>query len=289
MIHKLAVIGVGLIGGSLARALRQGGYVEEIVGFGRSLGNLQKAVDMQVIDRAEVSVANTVRDADMIVVAVPVGSMKTIFSELAGTMADDAVVTDVGSVKRSVVEAARSSTLGQQFSAFVPGHPIAGTEHSGVAASMANLFQEHRVILTPERETRPAAVARVHAMWRATGAAVMTMSTDQHDEILAACSHLPHVLAYALVDQLVRRDDHRTTFDLAAGGFRDFTRIASSDPRMWHDICLANRDAILKLLRDYQRNLEAVMHAIDQQDGKWLMEMFDRAKRARDTYIKHES
>lgn len=285
MINKLAIIGVGLIGGSLARALRQGQRVRDVVGFGRSLGNLQKAVDLQVIDHAEVSVAETVRDADMIVVAVPVGSMGQIFAELAPAMSDDAVVTDVGSVKRAVVEAARKA-LGPRFPAFVPGHPIAGTEHSGVAASMADLFQGHRIILTPDSGTDAAAVARVRTMWQAAGGEVITMPIAEHDEVLAACSHLPHMLAYALVDMLVRRDDHCTTFDLAAGGFRDFTRIASSDPVMWHDICLANRDAIVEVLRDYRENLDALIAAIAKDDTKWLMDTFSRAKRARDALLR---
>ncbi|MDH3673062.1 MAG: prephenate dehydrogenase/arogenate dehydrogenase family protein, partial [Gammaproteobacteria bacterium] len=255
MIQKLAVIGVGLIGGSLARALREAGHVGEVVGFGRSLGNLQTATDLGVIDRAEVSVGETVRDADMIVVAVPLGSMADIFSQLATSMMDGAVVTDVGSVKRSVVTMARTA-LGARCSAFVPGHPIAGTEHSGVSASKADLFRHHRIILTPQDDTDVAAVARVGAMWQAVGGDVISMTVAEHDEVLAVCSHLPHVLAYALVDLLVRRDDHKTTFDLAAGGFRDFTRIASSDPTMWHDICLANRDALVKVLKDYQQNLD---------------------------------
>ena len=284
MIKKLAVIGVGLIGGSLARALREGGHVGEVVGFGRSLGNLQTATDLGVIDRAEVSVAETVRDADMIVVAVPVGRMESIFSQLATSMMDGAVVTDVGSVKRAVVTMARTA-LGARYPAFVPGHPIAGTEHSGVSASKADLFEHHRIILTPEDDTDVAAAARVRAMWQAAGGDVVSMSVAEHDEVLAVCSHLPHALAYALVDLLVRRDDHKTTFDLAAGGFRDFTRIASSDPTMWRDICLGNRDALVKVLRDYQQNLDDLLSAIDRRDGQWLTDTFTRAKRARDTYI----
>jgi prephenate dehydrogenase len=284
MIKKLAVIGVGLIGGSLARALREGGHVGEVVGFGRSLGNLQTATDLGVIDRAEVSVAETVRDADMIVMAVPVGSMKSIFLQLATSMMDGAVVTDVGSVKRSVVAMART-TLGARCAAFVPGHPIAGTEHTGVSASKGDLFEHHCIILTPEDDTDIAAVARVRAMWQAAGGNVVSMSAAEHDDVLAVCSHLPHVLAYALVDLLVRRDDHKTTFGLAAGGFRDFTRIASSDPTMWHDICLANRDALVKVLQDYQQNLDDLISAIDRRDGEWLMDTFTRAKRARDTHI----
>lgn len=285
MIKKLAVIGVGLIGGSLARVLREGRHVGEVVGFGRSLGNLETATDLGVIDRAEVSVAETVRDADMIVVAVPVGCMESIFSQLATSMMDGAVITDVGSVKRGVAAMARTA-LGGRCSAFVPGHPIAGTEHSGVSASKADLFEHHRIILTPEDDTDVAAVARVRAMWQAAGGDVVSMSVAEHDDILAVCSHLPHVLAYALVDLLIRRDDHKTTFDLAAGGFRDFTRVASSDPTMWHDICLGNRDALIKVLKDYQQNLDDLLSAIDRRDGQWLMDTFTRAKRARDTYIK---
>lgn len=287
LIDRLAIIGVGLIGGSLARALRRGGHVREVVGFGRSLGNLQKAVDLKVIDRAAVSAADAAQGADMIVVAVPVGSMKDVFAQIAPGLVDGAVVTDVGSVKGTVVDAAREA-FGSRFGAFVPGHPIAGTEHSGVAASTAELFEKHRVILTPKSETDVAAVARVRTMWEATGAKVTLLPVEQHDAVLAACSHLPHMLAYALVDMLVRRDDHRLTFDLAAGGFRDFTRIASSDPVMWRDICLANSGAISELLRDFRDNLDALTDAIARRDGEWLMQTFERAKHARDTYIKRE-
>lgn len=287
MINKLAIIGVGLIGGSLARALRQSGHVGDVVGFGRSLGNLQTAVDLGVIDRAEVSLAATVRGADMVVVAVPVATIRPILSELAPLMADGAVVTDVGSVKGVVVQAAREA-LGARYAVFVPGHPIAGTEHSGVAASQAELFQGHHVILTPDNDTDPAALARVHAMWQATGADVLIMPVVQHDEILAACSHLPHMLAYALVDMLVRRDDHKKTFDLAAGGFHDFTRIASSDPVMWRDICVGNSDALVRVLQEYRDNLDVLISAIARGDADWLEETFNRAKRARDEYIKRD-
>ncbi|GMQ90103.1 MAG: hypothetical protein BMS9Abin10_0451 [Gammaproteobacteria bacterium] len=285
MIQRLAVIGVGLIGGSLARALREGGHVADVVGFGRSLGNLQTAVDLGVVDRAEVSVAATVRGADMIVVAVPVSSIKLILSELAPLLEDGAVVTDVGSVKGVVVQAAREA-LGTRFASFVPGHPIAGAEHSGVGASRADLFQAHHVILTPDDDTDPVALARVQAMWQATGADVMTMPIVQHDEVLAACSHLPHMLAYTLVDMLVRRNDHRATFDLVAGGFRDFTRIASSDPVMWRDICVGNSEALVRVLREYRDNLDVLISAINKGDAKRLEQTFARAKRARDKYIK---
>jgi prephenate dehydrogenase len=183
-----------------------------------------------------------------------------------------------------VVQAAREA-LGARFAAFVPGHPIAGAEHSGVGASRADLFQAHHVILTPDNDTDPAAVMRVRAMWQATGADVMTLPIVQHDEILAACSHLPHVLAYNLVDMLVRRNDHRATFNLAAGGFRDYTRIASSDPDMWRDICVGNREELIRVLREYRDNLDVLISAIAKGDAEWLEQTFARAKRARDKYV----
>jgi prephenate dehydrogenase len=285
LIERLAIIGVGLIGGSLARALRRGKHVGEIVGFGRSLSNLRQAVELGVIDRAAVSAADAAQKADMVVLAVPVGAMEPVLGEIATALAAHTIVTDVGSVKQPVAAAARRM-LGPRFPDFVPAHPIAGGEQSGVAASRADLFESHRIILTPADETHATAVARVREMWLAAGGQVMLLTMEEHDRILAACSHLPHVLAYVLVDMLVRRDDHQATFDLAAGGFRDFTRIASSDPAMWRDICLANRDAIVQLLRDYRDNLDALVDAIARQDGEFVRETFERAKRARDTYIK---
>ncbi len=284
MINRLAIIGVGLIGGSLARALRKAQYVDEIVGFGRSVESLQQAVELGVIDRAAASISEAVEQADMIVVAVPVGRMPEVFAQLADRVPRSAVLTDVGSVKEAVITAARAR-LRDDFPVFVPGHPIAGTEHSGVGASTGDLFQDHRVILTPVVETDPVAVARVEAMWEAAGAIVVSMTAAEHDKVLADCSHLPHLLAYCLVDMLVRQDDHRTVFEFAAGGFRDFTRIASSDPVMWRDVCLANRDAVLNALRQYRDELGEMLAAIENGDGQWLLETFRRAKHARDSHI----
>jgi prephenate dehydrogenase len=286
MINKLTIVGIGLIGGSLARALRRAGYVNEIVGFGRNLNNLKLAVDLGVVDHAEVNLAAATKDADMIVIAVPVGAMTEIFSQLAGRITRETIVTDVGSVKTSVVTMAREALGAAEFARFVPGHPIAGTEESGVAASREDLFQSHQIILSPEPETDPGAVETVRAMWEAAGATVRMIDAPQHDIILAASSHLPHVLAYALVDMLVRRDDHREIFDLAAGGFRDFTRIASSDPTMWRDICVANREPLLKLLQNFSDDLGEVMAAIEAGNGEWLMNTFERARHARETYVK---
>ena len=281
MINKLCIIGIGLIGGSLARALRDVGRVREVTGYGRSVGNLRQAVELGVIDRVEVTLVDAVRYADMIVLAVPVGGMAEILDQLGPVLSAQAVVTDVGSVKGSVVTAARRA-LGARFAQFVPGHPLAGSEQSGVAASTPDLFQGARVILTPEVETDAAALARVQEMWQTVGAQVVTLSAADHDRILAASSHLPHMLAYCLVDMVVRHDDHRAILECAANGFRDTTRIAGSDPVMWRDICLANREALIAVLRQYRADLGALAAAIEKGDGPWLLDTFARAKHARD-------
>jgi prephenate dehydrogenase len=285
MINRLAIIGVGLIGGSLARALRRAGAVGEVVGYGRSLANLKLAVDLGVVDHAETSIDAAVADADMVVLAVPVGTMGEMLGRIANSVSRETAVTDVGSVKAEVCLAAREA-LGDKYPRFVPGHPIAGTEQSGVAAAREDLFEHHKIILTPDADTDPGAVESVRAMWEAVGGIVRTMDAAQHDLVLAASSHLPHVLAFALVDMLVRRDEHREIFDYAAGGFRDFTRIAGSDPVMWSDICAANRGPILELIEQYRQDLRELERAIEKGDGKWLEQVFRRARRARETYIK---
>lgn len=281
MIERLAIIGVGLIGGSLARALRDAGHVREVVGFGRGLANLQRAMELGVVDRIETSLSAAVRAADMVVLATPVGSMSEVLAGITPYLARDAVVTDVGSVKGTVATAARAA-LGDRLPGFVPGHPIAGTERSGVEASFSSLFVGRRVVLTPLPETRPEAVARVHAMWAAAGAEVVSMSVEHHDEVLAATSHLPHLLAYSLVDLLARLEDRREVFAFAAGGFRDFTRIASSDPVMWRDIALGNRTAIVHMLTEFRAELDGLIEAVEAGDGEKLQDLFTRAKAARD-------
>ena len=281
MIEKLALIGVGLIGGSLARALRDAGQVREIVGHGRGLANLQRAVELGVIDRVETTLPAAVRAADMIVLATPVGGMEKILQAIAPYLAPAAVVTDVGSVKGAVVDTARR-VLGDKFARFVPGHPIAGTERSGVEASFSSLYVGRRVVLTPLAETNAEALARVRRMWQAAGAEVVSMTVEHHDTVLAATSHLPHLLAYALVDMLARLDDKNEIFAYAAGGFRDFTRIASSDPVMWRDISLANRDAIVRLLKQYRGEVDSLIKAVAAGEGEKLHTLFARAKAARD-------
>jgi prephenate dehydrogenase len=284
MIEKLAVIGVGLIGGSLALALREAGAVKEVVGCGRGEANLRLARSLGIVDHYTQDVAEAVRGADRVLLAVPLGAMRQTLQAMRDHLSPQAVVTDAGSVKGSVVDDLRA-VFGEPPGFFVPGHPIAGTERSGAEAAFASLYRNRRVILTPLPETEAAALAAVEAMWRQCGAEVTRMSVTHHDEILAATSHLPHMLAFSLVDSLARLKENDEMFRYAAGGFRDFTRIASSNPVMWRDICLANRiplDAMLKRFADELRELASLL---EQGDGEGLLAIFERAKQARDKYV----
>lgn len=284
MIERLCVIGVGLIGGSLARALREAGFCQHIVGAGRSSAHLQKALELGVIDSYETDLAEAVSGADMVCVAVPLGAMQSVFSAIQGRLADGAVVTDAGSAKGNVLDTVRQ-VFGEVPGFFVPGHPIAGTEQSGVEASFADLYKNRRVILTPVECTDAQAKSRVRAMWEAAGAEVVEMDPVHHDAVLAATSHLPHVLAFTLVDSLVRMTDEQELFEYAAGGFRDFTRIASSDPVMWRDICLANHDAIQVLIEHFISDLNGIKQAVQDQDSDRLLECFANAKQVRDRFV----
>jgi prephenate dehydrogenase len=283
VIKQLTIIGVGLIGGSLARALKSAGVVEEIVGAGRDAAHLQQALALGVVDRIETDLAAAVQGADMVVVAAPVGATETIFRAIAPSLSTDTILTDVGSTKASVVVAARAA-FGELPKNFVPGHPIAGTEKSGVEATFAELFEGRRVILTPTENSDPAAVSTVKKMWQQTGAEVVETTVEHHDEVLAATSHLPHLLAFSLVDTLATLDSKQEIFEYAAGGFRDFTRIASSDPEMWHDICLHNEPALLKMLERFENDLGRLRQAIADNDGDYLRQVFTRAKAARDQF-----
>ena len=284
LIASLCVIGVGLIGGSWARALREAGQVGEVVGCGRDEGNLKRAVELGVIDRWSIDIAEAVAGCDLIVVAVPLGAMESVLRAMAPALKSGAVVTDVGSAKASVVDAAERAFNGVP-SFFVPGHPIAGAEHSGVEAAKVDLYRDRRVILTPLRNTDPVAVELVDRAWQAAGAEVTRMEVEHHDEVLAATSHLPHVLAFGLVDSLANMKYGDEIFSYAAGGFRDFTRIASSDPVMWRDICLNNREAILAMVERFERDLDNLRIIIDASDGEAILKLFQRAKHARDTHV----
>ena len=284
MIDKLAIIGIGLIGSSLSLALKQAGAVGQVTGYGRNRKNLEKGLELGVIDRYESSIEASVRDADIVVVAVPLGAMQPVFAELKSALKSSAIITDVGSAKGSVVTAA-DAELGEFFPRFVPGHPIAGTEKSGVEAGFASLYQDRRVILTPSQQTDPDAIAAIEAMWRECGAIIEFLSVEHHDKVLAATSHLPHMLAYALVHYLSGLNDHDEIFRYAAGGFRDFTRIASSDPVMWRDVCIANGDALVGLIQQYQQELDQVAAAISARDADELLKLFGKAKSERDSLI----
>ncbi len=283
LINRLCIVGVGLIGGSLARALKQAGAVREVIGAGRDSAHLQKAQSLGVIDRYDTDIAAAVSGCDMVVLAVPLGAMQGVFEQMAAVIDDNMVITDVGSAKGSVVQAAEAA-FGQVPATLVPGHPIAGTEKSGVEASFATLFENRRVIITPLQHNRADAIARVEGMWQACGAEVTQTTIEHHDEVLAATSHLPHMLAYSLVDTLAKMDAKTEIFAFAAGGFRDFTRIASSDPDMWHDICIANRDALLKMIKTFSDDLQQLANAIEQTDSDYLKQTFVRAKKARDEF-----
>ena len=283
MIERLCIIGVGLIGGSLARALREADAVGAVVGASRNAGHLQRAVELGVIDRFDTDIAAAVRGADMVFLSVPLGAMRSVFECMKGALADHAVVTDGGSAKGCVVSDAET-VWGEVPAWLVPGHPIAGTERSGVEASFAELYRGKRVILTPTASTANDALQRVRNMWEAAGAVVNEMSVQHHDEVLAATSHLPHVLAFTLVESLARMSEQREIFEYAAGGFRDFTRIASSDPVMWRDICLANRDAVLAMVEHFGKDLDVLTDAIRARDADAILKIFADAKSARDAF-----
>lgn len=284
MIGRLCLIGVGLIGGSLARAVRRAGWCKHIVGVDVDPAVLQRAQALGVIDEGCLDVAEAARRADLIVIAVPVQSIATLLATLQPVWNQQAVYTDVGSTKLSVVEAARQ-VFGQVPGNFVPGHPIAGAELSGVDAAQADLFRGKRVILTPLPETLPAALSLVTRLWQCAGAEVAAMEPARHDQVLAATSHLPHVAAFALVDCLGREDETEAIFRYAAGGFRDFTRIASSDPVMWRDICLANRGPIVERIASLRQELADLAALIEAGEGTALLQRFQRAKQARQRFL----
>jgi len=283
MINHLCVIGVGLIGGSLSMALKKAGYVKRVTGLGRSLENLKKAEQLGVIDHYEIDYSKVIPQADMIFISVPIGAMPEIFLKIEPYLSRHAIITDGASAKHSVVQMAQQK-LGIKINQFIPGHPIAGTEKSGSEAAFDSLYQNRRVILTPLEENSPDDIEIVRNMWKVTGANVDEMGARHHDLVLAGTSHLPHVLAYSLVDSLNNVDDVEEIFKYAAGGFRDFTRIASSDPVMWRDICVNNSEAILAMMHHFQQNLDCLKTAIEHADGDKLLKLFSDAKKARDDF-----
>jgi prephenate dehydrogenase len=284
-IEKLVIVGVGLVGGSFALALKEACVAGRVIGVGRGTANIRRALDLGMIDAAGALDKVTLGDADLVLLAVPVGQMRAVMRSIAPLLGARTVVTDAGSTKQDVVGLARRE-LKAALSRFVPGHPIAGTEKSGADAAFAGLYRGRRVVLTPLKENQPGALALVRAAWEACGASVFELQPREHDAVLAAVSHLPHVLAYALVDQVARHKNAKQLFSYAAGGFRDFTRIAASHPEMWRDICLANKKALLAEIDRYGGKLERVRKMLERGDAKALDALFSGARDARKRWLK---
>ena len=276
---KLAVIGVGLIGGSFALALKQAKAVSHVVGVGRNAANLKLARERGIIDSIAADPGAAARDADLVLVATPVAQFPAVFASLADSKA---LITDGGSTKRDVIAAARKA-LGKKIGRFVPAHPIAGAEKSGAAAASAELYRGKRVVITPLAENSRPSISKVEEAWTRCGARVSRMDPEEHDAVLATVSHLPHVLAYALVHGVAKRNNSEQLFSFAAGGFRDFTRIASSHPEMWRDICVANRDRLLDEVKRFSSKLDQVRNLLDNPEK--LEKLFAEARAARDAWI----
>jgi prephenate dehydrogenase len=279
---RLALIGVGLIGGSAALAWRRAGAVTEVIGFDRDAAAVQRAVARGVIDRTAANAADAVRQADLVLVAVPVGAMADTFASIAHAVPPRALMIDVGSTKRSVIEAARAALgAASALRRFVPGHPIAGRELPGVEHADGGLFEGRLYVSTPVAETDADALQRVEALWMAAGAKVTRMDADEHDRIFAAVSHLPHLLAFALVARIASEPDGERKLGFAGAGFRDFTRIAASSPEMWRDIAVANRAALAEELRGYRALLDQMQHAVEAADAGAIQRVIDLASRTR--------
>ncbi|MEE9447445.1 MAG: prephenate dehydrogenase/arogenate dehydrogenase family protein [Arenicellales bacterium] len=279
-IHKLVIIGVGLIGGSLALALREKSTVDEIIGVGRSVENLQRAIDLNVIDAFTQDASVAVKEADVVIIAVPVGAFESVLKQILPHISKNTVISDVGSVKGEVVEIARR-VMGKQIDQFVPAHPIAGSENSGVEAAFPSLFVDHNIIITPLAETRQDLLLLIESVWLSTGAKVLALDDQLHDQVLGVTSHLPHVIVYALMDYLAQQPEQTLHYQFAAGGLFDLTRIASSDAVMWRDICVSNQDKLSAIVREYANSLNQLADQIEAGEGAQLEQLFRHAKTER--------
>lgn len=277
---KAAVLGVGFMGASLAACMRARGLARAVVGYDLDPQVCARGIAAGLLDECAASAAQAARQADLVALAVPVGSMPDLLEQIAGELAPSAIVMDLGSTKADVVAAARRA-LGPAFARFVPSHPIAGGERPGLERADPDLFEGRTVVTTPVDETSADALARVEQLWRACGARVERMQADEHDRVLASVSHLPHVLAFALMGQIAGEQDAQRKLSLAGPGFRDFSRIAASSPPMWRDIALANRDALGQELRAFTATLQRIGQAVSAGDGAWLQQFFQRASDAR--------
>lgn len=286
-LNKLVIIGVGLIGGSFALALRKAGMVKFIVGVGRNKENMQRALSLGVIDTIAVDPVSAIQDADFVMLAMPVGQTTNILAKIAPHLESNTILTDVGSTKQDVIAVAQSY-LTDNLGNFVPGHPIAGAELSGVSAAQADLFRDKHLILTPLAETTTHAINQVVKCWQGCGALISTMRAEEHDKVLAATSHLPHILAFTLMNYLRNCSEKKTDnlLRFAGSGFRDFTRIASSSPEMWRDICLANREALLTQIDAYKNALTSLQKDLANDDAQALEKTFTEAREIRANWLK---
>ncbi len=283
-IEKMCIIGVGLIGGSFALALKEAGLVGEVVGVGRGVENLQKAVELGVVDRYTTNAPEGVADADLIFLATPVLAIAGVMEQIAGHLKKGAILTDGGSVKGAIIDAVEPLLPDDVH--FVPGHPIAGTEHSGAEAAFATLYRDRRCILTPTINTDNEALATVQALWQAAGSEVVVMEVEKHDRVLAAISHLPHMVAYALVVAGSSYDRYEENIlEYSAGGFKDFTRIASSDPTMWRDIALSNKEALIEMMSHFERFFAELKEDIAEGEAQKLYDFFLKSKQSRDAIL----
>ena len=282
MINKITIVGVGLIGGSLAKALKEKNLAKTVFGYGRDRSRLEEAKKHNIIDDYSTQIEEAVNHADIIVIATPVGTFRNIFSEVKPLIVDDVIISDVGSTKTNIVDIAKE-ILGDKSQCFVPAHPIAGKEKSGFEASDGNLYNGKKVIITPIEDNSSESIQVIESMWKNVGAEVDFMSPQSHDDLLGMTSHLPHMLAFSLVNYLVDQNPSASIY--AGGGFKDFSRIASGDAVMWRDICLQNKDKIITHLRGYQSTVEELIDAIDQEESDKLELLFATAKKTRDSWI----
>lgn len=292
-LNKIVIFGVGLIGGSVALALKKTGVAPKIVGVGRNIENLQTAINLGVIDEAEADIAKAVGDANLVLIATPVAQTQKILEAIIPHLSQSTVVTDAGSTKSDIAQyvmnASKRAKNPEHFlSQFVGGHPIAGAEKSGATAAKEDLFIGKNVVLTPNEKTSLEAIKLVRELWQTTGANVSEMTAQMHDQIFATVSHLPHLLAFALVNNLANRPNAKQLFNFAASGFRDFTRIAGSSPEMWRDISLANKTALLNELEAYQAEISALHNLLKNEDSQGLQAMFEQASQARQAWQKEQ-
>jgi prephenate dehydrogenase len=282
MINKITIIGVGLIGGSLAKAIKENNLAKVVFGFGRDLNRLEAAQKANVIDQFSTNLKDAINDSDIVIIATPVGSFKEILNEIKPFLTSKIVISDVGSTKTNIASIV-SQTLGDYSNYFIPAHPIAGKEKSGFEASEANLFNNRKVIITPLETSNPNSISLIQKMWEGTGADVDFMSPESHDELLGMTSHLPHMLAFSLVNYLISKNPSASIY--AAGGFKDFSRIASGDAVMWRDICIQNKDQIISHIKGYQKTLNSLVDAIENENSNELDLLFTSAKKTRDSWV----